>query len=174
MHEFQPQETHHAIPAVAIIVAMTRDRLIGADDKLPWHLPEDLRLFRQITSGGTVIMGRATFEAIGRPLANRVNIVLSRSGLPLAGVEVCTGFLEALALAARHNRPVFVIGGRSVYQKALPIASEMHISWVNGPFSGNRFFPEFDLSDWTVLEEKGFQGFRYNRYRRTVESIAPS
>lgn len=163
--------THHQkIPSVAIIVAMTDDHLIGAEGSLPWHLPEDLKLFRQITVGKTVIMGRKTFEAIGCPLQERVNIVLSRSMKPVPGIEVCSGLVEGLAIAARYARPVFVIGGSSVYRKALPIAREMHISWINGPFCGDCYFPKFVIDDWDIVEECYFQGFRYSHYRRTRES----
>jgi len=161
---------HHQIPSVAIIVAMTEDHLIGAEGSLPWHLPEDLKLFRQITSGKTVIMGRKTFEAIGHPLKERINIVVSRSMKPVPGIEVCTGLVEGLAIAAGYARPVFVIGGSSVYRKALPIANEMHISWVNGPFSGDCYFPRLELSEWAIVAECDFPGFRYSHYRRIRQS----
>lgn len=151
---------------------MTGDRVIGSGIELPWHLPEDLQLFSRITRGNTVIMGRTTFEAIGHPLPERLNIVLSRSGTDFPGVVVCRGFLDGLAVAARHGRPIFIIGGSSVYSKAMPIATELHISWVDGAFHGDRFFPPFDLSAWVIVEERACHGFHYVHYRRIPEPSA--
>jgi len=153
-------------PCPAIIVAMTNDRLIGAGGGLPWHLPGDLRLFKRLTSGGILIMGRKTHASIGRPLPGRHNIVLSRSLQELPGVQVCAGFQAALAVARRHHHPVFVIGGGEVYRQALPLAGELHISWIEGDFNGDCYFPPLELDDWQCLEETDFTGFRYVHYRR--------
>ncbi|MDT8440729.1 MAG: dihydrofolate reductase [Desulfuromonadales bacterium] len=153
---------------LAILVAMTTDRVIGVDGRLPWHLPEDLALFRRLTLGNSVLMGRRTFDAIGHPLAQRHNIVLSRTGTAIAGVTVCTGILEGLACAWRLGRPLFIIGGEELYRRALPIVDELHISWVRGEFRGDRHFPAFDLADWGLCEERELQGFRYCRYRRAA------
>ncbi len=158
------------MPQVALIVAMTRDHVIGSDKGTPWHLPEDLQLFKSLTMGGTVIMGRKTHMTIGHPLAGRNNIVLSQSKKSLPGVQVCNGFLEGLSAATQLGRPVFVIGGEEVYRKALPIASKLHISWVNGAFAGNRFFPFLDFSEWVVCSEKGYSDFHYIRYTRRISS----
>jgi dihydrofolate reductase len=166
MHRQRDTTSHPGIPKVAIIVAMTKDRVIGSGKDLPWHLPEDLQLFKSLTMGGTIIMGRKTHAAIGRPLPGRHNIVLSRSQEELPGVEFCKSFVAGLTSAAQFGRPVFVIGGAELYQRALPIASELHISWVNGTVSGDVYFPEFDLADWSIYEEKGHQGFHYRHYKR--------
>ncbi len=172
MPEFLPSHQTLTIPKLAIIVAMTRDRVIGINGTLPWSLPDDLRLFRRITLGNTIIMGRETFKAIGRPLPERHNIVLSRRGAIIPGVEVCRSFLEGLATAARYQRPAFAIGGSSVYVKALPIAEEMHVSWVDGEFPGDTFFPPLEWSKWTQTAEEKFSGFRYVHYRRAHEHDA--
>lgn len=157
-------------PVLAVIAAMDRHHLIGDHGHLPWHLPEDLRLFRTLTEGNTVIMGRNTFESLGRkPLAGRRNIVIS-STLPASeDVKVCRSFAQALAEAWRLGGPVFVIGGRQVYQKALAIADQLHISWVEGDFSGDVYFPKIDFGNWQGMEERDFNGFRYVRYRRKAE-----
>lgn len=153
-------------PTAAIIAAMDRNRLIGDQDRLPWNRPEDLRLFRQLTEGNTVIMGRRTFESIGAPLADRCNLVISRSLTGRDKLIICRTFAEALREAWKINRPVFFIGGTAVYRKALQIVDQLHISWIEGKFEGDRYFPEFDLDDWLVIEERVYEGFRYVRYRR--------
>jgi dihydrofolate reductase len=155
-----------AIPPVAIIVAMTNDYVIGSGKGLPWHLPDDLQLFKHLTMGCTVIMGRKTYESIGHPLPGRQNIVLSRSLTDLSGVQICDNFMAGLTAATHLGRPLFVIGGEQLYRKALPIASEIHISWVKNKTPGNIHFPEFDLTKWTPCEEHDHPEFRYVRYRR--------
>lgn len=153
-------------PEVAIVTAMTRDRVIGLGDRLPWDLPEDRQLFKKLTSGKTVIMGRRTYESINRPLADRHNIVLSRTLTDLPGVMVCSNFIEGLEAAGQFGRPIFIIGGAELYRKALPLASVLHISWVKNSFHGDVYFPKFDLAEWTEVEEQDYQGFRYVRYLR--------
>lgn len=154
------------IPQVAIIAAMTRDQVIGSGKDLPWHLPEDLQLFKTLTMGCTIIMGHKTYASIGHALPGRLNIVLSRSQQELPGVLVCNSFMSGLTAAAQKGRPVFIIGGEELYRKALPIASELHISWVKADVSGDKYFPEFDLADWIMCEEVEHAAFRYTRYRR--------
>jgi dihydrofolate reductase len=154
------------VPEVAIIAAMTKDRVIGLGDGLPWDLPEDRQLFKNLTTGSTVIMGRRTYQSINHPLADRFNIVLSRTLTDLSGVTVCESFIEGLEVAGRLGRPAFIIGGAGLYREALPVASVLHISWVEKPFDGSVHFPEFDLADWTVAEQKGYPGFHYVRYLR--------
>lgn len=154
------------MPRIAIIVAMTRDRVIGSDKSLPWSLPEDLILFKRLTMGHTVIMGHRTYSSIGHPLTGRYNIVLSRSLEKLPGVHVCNSFMESLVLAAQQGRPIFVIGGAELYRKALPLSSEMHISWIDEKLTGDTYFPEFDLDDWLIDKEEDYSGFRYHHYRR--------
>ncbi len=149
---------------VAIIAAMTRDRVIGLGAGLPWDLPEDLQKLKQLTTFNTVIMGRRTYESIGHPLPDRNNIVLSRSLNRLSGAMVCNSFITGMAKASQFGRPVFILGGVELYREALPIASVLHISWVREAFSGSVHFPEFDLADWRVEEEQDYPGFRYVKY----------
>ena len=156
------------LPQVSIIVAMTKDRVIGSGEDLPWHLPEDLQLFKQLTMGCTIIMGRKTYASIGRPLPGRNSIVLSRSQSKLPGVQVSDSFIAGLTVAAQLGHPVFVIGGEELYRKALSIASELHISWIKDAVPGDVFFPEFDLAGWVTCEEVDHAGFHYTHYRRKV------
>lgn len=153
-------------PEVAIVVAMTRDRVIGLGDRLPWDLPEDLHLFKRLTIGATVVMGRKTYQSIGHPLPGRQNIILSRSLTGLPGVMVCNSFTAGLEAASRFGRAVFILGGAELYRKALPLASVLHISWVKEFFHGDVYFPEFDLAEWVVAEELDYSGFRYVKYLR--------
>jgi dihydrofolate reductase len=166
------QQPH--IPEVAIVVAMTGDLVIGAGGRLPWHLPEDLQHFKNLTMGCTVIMGRKTYASIGRPLQGRHNIVLSRNMSQnqeeLPGVQICESFITGLIAATQHGQPIFILGGEDVYRRALPIAAELHISWIKGDFKGDRFFPPLDFSEWNVLTEADYPDFHYVHYhRRTSE-----
>lgn len=159
-----------SMPHVSLIVAMTKDQVIGSDEGLPWHLPAELQIFKRLTIGCTVIMGYKTYKAIGHPLTERENIVLSRVQKELSGVQVYNSFMTGLTVAAQLGRPIFVIGGEEIYRLALPIASELHISWIKEAFSGNRFFPSLDFSEWNVCTEEYYSDFHYIRYlRRTDE-----
>lgn len=151
---------------VAIIVAMTRERVIGAAGTLPWDLPDDRRLFKRLTIDQAVIMGRRTFESLGRPLPNRHNIVLSRTLAATAEIEVCRDFQAALNAARRSGRKIFVIGGTELYRQALPIANELHVTWVTQTVSGETFFPPVDLSLWAACETIDLPGGTYVRYLR--------
>lgn len=154
------------VPTVSIIVAMTSKQVIGDPKGLPWHLPEDLQLFKRKTLGAAVVMGRKTYQSIGRPLPGRHNIVLSRTHETFPGVKVCQSFAESLTEAARHCLPVFVIGGTEVYREALPVATDLHISWVEKNVTGDILFPDFDLDDWTVCKVTEYPGFKYVHYQR--------
>lgn len=154
------------LPRIAIIVAMTRKGVIGAHGALPWHIPEELQLFKQVTTGQTVIMGHNTYKTIGRPLPQRSNLVLSRSGESIPGTTVCRSFMDALIVSTRLNGRTYIIGGRDVYAKALPLASELNISWIKHPYTGDVIFPQFDLDDWQSVEQADYREFEYVRYVR--------
>lgn len=162
------------MPEVAIIVAMTRGFVIGSGGSLPWHLPEELQLFKNLTMGCTVIMGRKTYATIGRPLQGRHNIVLShnialsQNQAEIPGVQVCGSFITGLTAAAKIGDPIFILGGEDVYRKALPIAAELHISWVKGDFKGDRFFPPLDFSEWDIHTEEDYPDFHYIHYHRRI------
>jgi len=147
---------------------MTRDRVIGSGANLPWHLPEDLQLFKRLTMGCTIIMGRKTYASIGRPLPGRHSIVLSHSQDEFPGVQLCDSFIAGLTAAAQLGQSIFVIGGAELYRKALPIASELHISRIKDAVPGDVYFPEFDRADWISCEEVDYPAFHYTLYRRKV------
>ncbi|MCY4214396.1 MAG: dihydrofolate reductase [Gammaproteobacteria bacterium] len=139
---------------LALITAMTRDRVIGRDNGLPWRLPKDMRHFMRATLGKPVIMGRRTLESMPGPLPRRTNIVLTRQpGYAAAGIEVAADFAAALDIAERQCRrdgadTAFVIGGAPVYTAGLPLADRLHITWVEGKVEGDTWFPEVDWRQW--------------------------
>ncbi len=145
-----------------LIVAMDRNRCIGLDNGLPWHLRADLRHFKKVTSGAAIIMGRKTYESIGKPLPERCNIVLSRQqGLEWDGVSVVHTLAQARALATDYSmrngkREYFVIGGAEIYALALPKADCLYLTRVQTEISGDTWFPELDHSEWRELSRQDF------------------
>jgi dihydrofolate reductase len=143
---------------VTIIAAMDSQRLIGKGDGLPWHLPADLRRFKAMTMGKPVIMGRKTFEAIGRPLPGRTIIVITRdSDYHPEGVIVAHTINEALEAArevAGDEGEVMVAGGANVYFQFLPRAERMELTLVHDAFEGDTWFPAYDRRDWGVIREE--------------------
>jgi dihydrofolate reductase len=133
---------------VALIAAVARNGVIGAGNRLPWRLSEDLKRFRALTSGHSVIMGRKTWDSIGKPLPDRQNIVVSRqSGLTLAGASVAHTLEHALEIAIRPD-PIFVIGGEELYRCALPLADILYLTEIERDFDGDARFPAFDRAAW--------------------------
>ena len=142
-------------PAVALIAAVAANGVIGADNRLPWRLAEDLRRFRALTVGHAVIMGRKTWESLPRALPERQNIVVTRQrDYAAAGAEVAGSFAAALA-AVHLPEPMFCIGGGELYRIALPFATTLHLTEIARDFAGDARFPPFDRDDWreTAREE---------------------
>lgn len=141
-------------PHLTAIVAMTPERVIGRDGKLPWHLPEDMAFFKRTTSGHPVVMGRKTFESLGRPLPNRRNIVLSRDPLwSAAGVEVIHAPADLTNLPALGGQ-VFIIGGAEIYQAFLPQLDDLLVSHVVESHPGDTRFPAFETAfPWSEIVE---------------------
>lgn len=134
---------------ISLIVAMSENRVIGVDNRLPWSIPEDLKRFKKITSQHPIIMGRKTFESIGRPLPNRTNIIISRNKEYRAeGTITCKSLEEAIQWArnAPGSEEIFIIGGGEIFKMALPIANRIYLTTVYWPFEGDSFFPEFDTA----------------------------
>ena len=151
---------------IHIIVAMTQDRVIGNAQQLPWSLTEDLQLFRQQTINKTVLMGRTTYQSIGHSLPQRNNIVISRTLTTATGASVCRSFVEGINLAKSFKKDIFCIGGAEIYRQTLPIADLLHISWVEGNFSGDCSFPSFDLEAWCETARQNYTGFTHCTYSR--------
>ncbi|MDB6065892.1 MAG: Dihydrofolate reductase [Pedosphaera sp.] len=124
------------------IAAMSENRVIGQGNKIPWHLPEDFKWFKKMTTGQVVVMGRRTFESIGKPLPNRETIVLSRGAFEYPGVRRVAD-LKEIDLAA-ESREVFICGGAQVYELALPVCSDLYLTVVKRVVEGDVFFPRFE------------------------------
>lgn len=138
-------------PVVALIVAVAKNGVIGINNTLPWRLPEDLKRFKALTTGHAIIMGRKTFESLGRPLPNRRNIVISRNpDCRFDGAEVFASLAAAIAACAGAAR-VFVIGGGEIYAQALGLADELHLTEVDLAPEGDAFFPPVDAARWAEV-----------------------
>jgi dihydrofolate reductase len=136
-------------PLVSLVAAVAANGVIGSGNALPWHLPEDLRRFKAITLGHPVIMGRKTYESIGRPLPGRRNIVVSRNAAFVAtGCETAASLEAAIAACAGSAEEIFVIGGAQLYAEALPRARRLYLTEIRREFPGDARFPEFDRKDW--------------------------
>lgn len=132
------------------IAAMSLNRVIGQGSRIPWHLPEDFKWFKQMTTGQVVVMGRKTFESIGKPLPNRETIILSRSTFQHPGVRTVANLSEIAP--EREQREVFICGGAQIYAQALPLCSDLFLTLVKREVAGDVFFPPFETE--FVLKEK--------------------
>ena len=140
-------------PLVSAIVAAAENNAIGKDNQLLWHLPNDLRFFKRTTSGHTVIMGRKTYESVGRPLPNRRNVVITRQpDYAIAGAEVFHSLDDALD-SCTDGTEVFVVGGAEIYQRALPVVDRIYLTRVHAAIPGDSFFPELDKQTWRLVSE---------------------
>jgi dihydrofolate reductase len=137
---------------IKLIVAISKNRVIGDSNKLIWHLPADLKRFKEITSGHPIIMGRKTYESIGRPLPNRRNIIITRDGsYQVEGCEVVNSIEEALLLT---NNDCFIIGGGEIYKQTLHLADQIYMTVIDEEFKGDTHFPELDRSWYISKQEK--------------------
>lgn len=158
---------------IALIAALDSNNAIGFDNQLPWHLPDDLKRFKALTTGKTILMGRKTAESLGRALPNRQNLVLSRSAqAPFAGMQMVSSWLAALA--ACDSDELMVIGGGEIYALALPMADRMFLTHVDTQLAqADTYFPEVDALLWQPtamqmheLDERHAFGFRFTDYSR--------
>jgi len=132
-------------------VAMASNRVIGLNGQMPWHLSADLQRFKQITMGSPILMGRKTFDAIGRPLPGRDNLIISRNpDYQQPGCKVFTDIDSALHYA-ENSREVFVIGGATLYQALLPLADYLYLTLINKVFDGDTYFPDIDYANWREI-----------------------
>lgn len=140
---------------ISLITAMDRNRLIGKDNDLPWHLPQDLKYFKEVTKGHAVIMGRKTFESIGKPLPHRENIIVtSNKELDIPNCQVMHSAEEAVRFAKSKNEECFVIGGSTLYAEILPFADKLYVTKIDETFEGDRYFPEFSEAEWEIVSRR--------------------
>lgn len=157
---------------MSIIAAMAKNRVIGKDNKLPWSIPDDLKNFKKLTTGNTIIMGRKTYESIGKPLPNRNNIVVSSTMQPSNGVQVCKNIQEALETAKSTGKEIFIIGGANIYEQTMHLADKLYITHVKKDYEGDAFFPEINQTEWQTenLEENPeFELKLYTRKNGTTQ-----
>ena len=141
---------------LSLIAALGKNRVIGDHNTLPWHLPADLKRFKELTAGHTVIMGRKTYESIGRPLPKRRNIIITRQAdLKIPGCEIADSLENAIKLVA-DEKEVFIIGGAQIFEQAITKADRLYLTLVDHDFPGDAFFPAYDLNQWQVIEEQRF------------------
>ncbi len=145
------------------IAAMAENRVIGNGNRIPWHLPEDFQWFKTMTTGQTIVLGRRTFESIGRPLPNRRTIVVSRSGFAHPGVETFSSWTQIDL--ARYPGEVFICGGAQLYAQTLEVCSDLYMTHVRGTPDGDAFFPEFEREFERVVELSQNAGFTIVHYR---------
>ena len=146
---------------------MANNRVIGADNRIPWHLPDDLKMFKRLTMGHHIVMGRKTYESIGRLLPGRTTVIVTRQrDYAVAGAIVAHSLHDAINAAARDDE-IFVIGGAELFREALPIADRMHLSLVDAQPEGDTWMPEFDSTEWTEVSREEKPGYRYLVLERT-------
>lgn len=150
-----------------IVVAVARNGVIGADGGLPWRIPEDMSHFKQLTMGHALVMGRATFESIGRPLPGRTNIVLTRQpDWSHDGVLVAGSLDQGLFMAAGRGQDAFIAGGAEVYRQALDIADRIELTEVDDSPAGDTWFPPVEWSQWREVSRQTHAGFSFVSYER--------
>ena len=144
-------------PRLSIVVAMDSNNLIGDKNKIPWHIPGELKRFREITMGKPIVMGRKTHESIGKVLDGRQNIVLS-SNLSYAkdGIIVYNNFLDIMDNFSGHDE-VMIIGGSEIYKIALPYTTKLYITHINKKYSGDTWFPDINYSQWKIINNQSFK-----------------
>lgn len=158
---------------LSLIVAMAHNRVIGHNNTLPWHLPEDLKRFKALTMGHHIIMGRKTYESLGRLLPGRTSVIVTRNpDYQVEGALVAHSVQAALALVKDDDQP-FLIGGAQLYEAGLKYATQIYLTEVLADIAGDAFLPTFDLSDWdevsseSHVSEKGLN-YRYLHYQRKI------
>lgn len=159
-------------PKISIIAAISENRVIGNENKLLWHIPEDMKRFKKLTTGHAVIMGRKTYESIGKPLPKRTNIIITRDeDYKTEGCLVVHSLAEAIRLAkelpadakAMAGKKIFIIGGGQIFEQAIKLADKLYLTTVEGEFAGDTFFPDYANFKKIVYEKKS----QDNNYRYT-------
>jgi dihydrofolate reductase len=158
-------------PRISLIWAMARNRVIGRDNKLPWHLPADLQHFKQLTLDKPIVMGRKTWESLPGLLPKRRHIVVTRqSDYDAEGAETAPDLESAIALAGEVEE-VMIVGGATLYEQALPLADRLYMTLVEAHIEGDALFPEFDMDAWEVIDETTAPADEKNRYGLTFQTL---
>ena len=158
---------------ITCIAALSTRRVIGVNGELPWRLPKDLQTFKRLTLNKPILMGRKTFESIGRPLPKRENMVLSRSKVSIPGVQTFTELSSAIEYVP-SGKELMVIGGGEIYRQCLPIATRLYLSVIEGDFKGDAYFPVLEERDWVVTEVEHFSKDENNAHDFTLYTLCKS
>lgn len=149
---------------ISAIFAMSENRVIGKNNQLPWHLPADLKHFKQITMGNPILMGRKTYESIGKPLPGRCNIVITRDTNYQAPGCVVVNSVESALAAVKDNDEIFIIGGALLYQETLPLTQRLYMTLIHHSFDGDTFFPALNENEWQEVERTDHPADENNKY----------
>mgnify|MGYP003288763180 FL=1 len=149
---------------ISIIVACSENNVIGKDNGLIWRLSNDLKRFKALTTGHAIVMGRKTFESIGRPLPNRRNIILSKNLEAMDGCEIMRSADEVQELAKSTDEEFFIIGGGQVYEQFLPFADKLYLTLVHTEAEGDTFFPALNRDEWTEVARESFKADEKNEF----------
>ena len=156
---------------LSIIVAISENNAIGLNNQLLWHLPADLKHFKELTTGNTIIMGRKTYDSIGKPLPNRRSIVITRStDLVIEGVEVVNSLAHAIELC-KQNEEAFIIGGAEIYEQAMPYATGIHLTKVHQSYEADTFFPKINHAAWREINSITYPADEKNNVAYTFSSL---
>jgi len=150
---------------ISIIVAVSKNGVIGVDNKLPWNLPEDLKRFKELTTGNVVIMGRKTYESIGKPLPNRINIVVTRDKNFFVPGVLSANSLDSALLKAGGNKDIFIIGGGEIYKQSMGFVDKLYITEVDMEVEGDTTFPTIS-NTWNISNEETFEGGKFLTYTK--------
>ncbi|MBI3936868.1 MAG: dihydrofolate reductase [Betaproteobacteria bacterium] len=149
---------------ISIIVAMAKNRVIGANNAIPWHLPGELKRFRSVTMGHHIVMGRRTYESIGRLLPGRITVIVTRTPGYAAPGAIVAASLDAAIAACGNDDEIFVIGGAQLYAAALPIADRLYLTTVNAEVAGDTYMPDFNPGAWREVSAQSFAADDKNPY----------
>ncbi|MDV7187858.1 dihydrofolate reductase [Lutibacter sp. TH_r2] len=150
---------------ITIIAAIANNNALGKNNQLIWHLPSDLKRFKKVTSGHCVIMGRKTFESLGKPLPNRTNIIITRNTAYKAeGCLITNSLNEAIELAKKEDNNPYILGGAEIYKQSLKFADKLDLTFVHHTFEADAFFPEIDLTIWKQKSREDFKADEKNKY----------
>jgi len=150
---------------ISIIAAVSKNGVIGVDNKLPWDLPEDLKKFKEITTGNVVIMGRKTYESIGKSLPNRINIVVTRDKNFFVPGVLSANSLDSALLKAGGNKDIFIIGGGEIYKQSMDFVDKLYITEVDMEVEGDTTFPKIS-NTWNISNEETFEGGKFLTYTK--------
>jgi len=158
---------------LSLIFALDEKNAIGKNNQLPWHLPADLKKFKQITMGHYILMGRKTWESIGKPLPGRTSVVISRTAqIDVENVIVKPSIEEAISYAKNNGETeAFVIGGAQLFQEAIPLADKFYLTRIHHVFEADTFLPEINLDEWKIMEEEYFAPDEKNLYPFTFQIL---